>query len=341
MRILVVGGGWYGCHIATTLLNDGHDVKLKEASDALLSGAGEKNQLRLHLGFHYLRSAETRRQSLLGFKSFMTEYPELSSPISQNVYAVPSVKSVIDFETAKVILEGSGIPFRETGGQKFENVLGMEGFLLSDERLIKPSIARRHFTDLLGSHVDFGEALGVRDLEMLRKDFDLVVDATYSSCLTKLPDALFEATLIAEFTVTQDLGFGALTLVDGPFWSIYPTETPGVMSLSHVAFSVLAQSADESIIDAFLAKPDDRLINSRLDQMANHVIDYIPTLAANLSSLRPRFLAKKVKTTQSSADRSVLVHREGNLAAVRAGKIDAVFSAQKEIEKIIEELQNQ
>lgn len=341
MRILVVGGGWYGCHIATSLLHDGHDVKLIEASDTLLSGAGEKNQLRLHLGFHYLRSAETRRQSLLGFKRFVTEYPDLSSPISENTYAVPNAKSTIDFETAKVILEGSGIPFRETGGQKFENVLGMEGFLLSDERLIKPSVARRHFSDLLGSHVDLGQALTARDLEMLRKDFDMVVDATYSSYLTKLPDALFEATLIAEFTVTQELGFGALTLVDGPFWSIFPTETPGVMSLSHVKFSVLAQSEDESNIDAFLAQPNDRLIKSRLDQMASHVLDYIPTLADSLNSLRLRFLAKKVKTTQFSADRSVLVHRDGNLAAIRAGKIDAVFSAQNEVEKIVEELLNQ
>ncbi len=334
-----MGGGWYGCHIASTLLNDGHDVKIKEASQTLLSGAGDKNQLRLHLGFHYLRSAETRRQSLLGFQKFKIEYPELSSSIERNIYAVPSARSVIDFETAKIILDGSGIPFQEIDNHEYEPILGMEGFLLSEERLVLPSRARRHFSDLLDGQVDFGEALESRDLELLRNDFDLVVDATYSSRLTRLPDALFEATLIAEFTVDQELGFGALTLVDGPFWSIYPTETHGLMSLSHVEFSVLAQSEDESEIDAFLAEPDESLIRTRLDQMAGHVLETIPTLASSFSSLKPRFLAKKVKTTQSSSDRSVFVHREGNLAAIRAGKIDAIFSAQKEIEKFIEDYQ--
>lgn len=336
-----MGGGWYGCHIASRLLNDGHEVKIKEASQNLLSGAGEKNQLRLHLGFHYLRSAETRRQSLLGFHKFMMEYPELSSAIERNIYAVPSSGSVIDFETAKIILDGSGIPFKEVDKHEFEPILGMEGFLLSEERLVLPSRAQRHFSDLLDGQVDFGEALESRDLELLRNDFDLVVDATYSSHLTSLPDALFEATLIAEFAIDQELGFGALTLVDGPFWSIYPTETHGIMSLSHVEFSVLAQSEDESKIDAFLAEPDEKLIRARLDEMAEHVLETIPALASSCASLKPRFIAKKIKTSQSSADRSVFVHREGNLAAIRAGKIDAIFSAQKEIDKIIEELRHQ
>ncbi len=340
MRILVVGGGWYGCHIASTLLNVGHDVKVKEASQTLLTGAGDKNQLRLHLGFHYLRSAETRRQSLLGFQKFKTEYPDLSSSVEKNIYAVPHARSVIDFETAKVILGGTGIPFQEALNHDFEAIRGMEGFLLSEERLVLPSRARRHFSNLLEGHIDFGEVLGSRDLELLRKDFDLVVDATYSSRLTRLPDALFEATLIGEFRLSQDLGFGALTLVDGPFWSIYPTESAGVLSLSHVEFSVLAQSEDESDIDAFLSEPDERLIQNRLDQMARDVLDTIPSLAESLSSLKPRFLAKKVKTTQSSSDRSVFVHREGNLATIRAGKIDAIFSAQKEIERFVEDLQH-
>lgn len=334
-----MGGGWYGCHIATTLLNDGHEVQLKEGSESLMSGAGEKNQLRLHLGFHYLRSAETRRQSLLGFEKFTTEYPELSSPVDANVYAVPTAKSVLDFETAKIILDGSGIPYKEAEGQMFEQVLGMEGFLLSDERLVLPSLARTHFSDVLSENVEYGEQISPRDFAILRKDFDFVVDATYSSQLTRLPDALFEATLIAEFKVTEELSFGALTLVDGAFWSIYPTETPGVMSLSHVEHSILAQSEDELIIDSFLAGPNEGLVSASLEQMANAVLSTVPSLASSLSSLKPRFITKKVKTTQSTSDRSVFVHREGNLAAIRAGKIDAIFSAQRDIEKIVEELQ--
>ena len=73
MRVAVAGAGWFGCHIASELIQGGHEVVVFEASDDVFTGASGINQNRLHLGFHYPRSYETREQSRDGFQLFVDE----------------------------------------------------------------------------------------------------------------------------------------------------------------------------------------------------------------------------------------------------------------------------
>ena len=60
MKIRVLGGGFYGCHIALSLIRDGHIVELHEVADRLFSGASGNIPARLHCGAHYPRSKLTR-----------------------------------------------------------------------------------------------------------------------------------------------------------------------------------------------------------------------------------------------------------------------------------------
>mgnify|MGYP001573815568 FL=1 len=79
MKIRVVGGGWYGCHIALSLIADGHQVTLFERGYKLFHGASGANQSRLHLGFHYSRDAQTRLESRHSFGEFMaSDYGDLT-----------------------------------------------------------------------------------------------------------------------------------------------------------------------------------------------------------------------------------------------------------------------
>ena len=73
-KIRIVGGGWYGCHIAKRLLEEGHQVFLYEKEPHLFDGASANNQSRLHLGFHYPRDAVTRKESLTDSKRFKDTY---------------------------------------------------------------------------------------------------------------------------------------------------------------------------------------------------------------------------------------------------------------------------
>ena len=59
MKICVIGAGWFGCHIATKLIDEGHSVKIFEKNKKIFSNASGNNQNRLHQGFHYPRSRKT------------------------------------------------------------------------------------------------------------------------------------------------------------------------------------------------------------------------------------------------------------------------------------------
>ena len=48
--IKIIGTGWFGCHVAYTLLRDGYDVELHEMNNEIFTGASGKIPARLHLG---------------------------------------------------------------------------------------------------------------------------------------------------------------------------------------------------------------------------------------------------------------------------------------------------
>ena len=72
MKIAIIGAGWFGCHLASELKNDGHSILLFEKEKDIFAGASGNNQNRLHLGYHYPRSYITREQSKKGFKTSRT-----------------------------------------------------------------------------------------------------------------------------------------------------------------------------------------------------------------------------------------------------------------------------
>jgi glycine/D-amino acid oxidase-like deaminating enzyme len=66
-RVGIIGGGWYGCHVASVLREQGFDVIIYERNSQLFSEGSRWNQFRLHQGFHYARSWNTRIETIRGF----------------------------------------------------------------------------------------------------------------------------------------------------------------------------------------------------------------------------------------------------------------------------------
>lgn len=75
--ICIIGGGWYGCHLALTLRKKGYDVTLKEKNSDIFSTLSGQYGIRLHTGLHYPRSEKTRENCRKGFTQFKERYPEL------------------------------------------------------------------------------------------------------------------------------------------------------------------------------------------------------------------------------------------------------------------------
>lgn len=190
LRLAVVGAGWYGCHIALSLRSPGSAVTVFEAASQPLNAASGNNQFRLHEGFHYQRHFGTRLQSRDGYHRFLERYEHLTRSVDENVYAVPHVDSLIDFITYRLIMTATGIEFREIDKCSVE-IVGVEGLILTAERVILLERAREYFSSQLGDDLVLNSRVTCieQDESGLRVEgepFDYMIDATWGH-LSPLP----------------------------------------------------------------------------------------------------------------------------------------------------------
>ena len=74
MKYVIVGAGWYGCHIASLLVKNNKEILIIDKANDFFTGSSSKNQNRLHLGFHYPRSMETIHECKYGYEQFVKKY---------------------------------------------------------------------------------------------------------------------------------------------------------------------------------------------------------------------------------------------------------------------------
>lgn len=93
MKTCIIGGGWYGCHLARKLSSAGHDVTLVEKNADIFSGISGSFGIRLHAGPHYPRSPKTRESCQRAFNKFIQEYESLVVRHDYSMYAIGDLDS--------------------------------------------------------------------------------------------------------------------------------------------------------------------------------------------------------------------------------------------------------
>jgi len=327
LHIAVVGGGWYGCHIAAELLARGNDVRLFEQHGRLFHEASGNNQFRLHLGFHYPRHAPTRLQSRDGFSRFLAAYPTLSQEVAENFYAVATGDSRLDSASYHLVMRGSGLDLAEACPEA-SGLRGVDAVWRTDERVLLLDRARAHFSAGLAENVQFGVRVDARQagnhVLVGGRRFDLLVDASWGH-LTRPPmSCIFEPTLLLYYA--GPVGHPAITLVDGPLCSIYPTDQPGLFTLSSVAHTPLGCCDTAAAARAIRDGTDAATIGRHRVLMEAQISRYLPDFSERFRYLGPQ-LAIKTKPVGPDDDRAARVFRMGRVIAVMSGKIDTVFHA--------------
>lgn len=330
MKIRILGGGIYGCHLAIALLSDGHEVDLHEIKDTLFAGASGGCPARLHIGPHYPRSGLTQAACQEHQAEFMARYGHLTHGVPINIYAIAAQDSLVDFrsycDTLRGRVEYINVMPHEHG---LENV---EGALLTGERHVLMDKARAWFTEQIGAHVKFGVAPGAVD----DAPWDMTLDATFCANDAENIDR-FEPCVMALLRGPTDK---AVTIVDGQFGSVYPwNEEQGLSSLTSAKFTPISKTCRswpeaKYILDTQTVTNLEERGEAMMKQMAYYwpgvseyrIVDYKRTIRA-----MPR----------SAADsRLVDVVKIGERALrVRAGKIDAVFHAERVIKEHLAAMQ--
>lgn len=336
-KVGIIGAGWYGCHLASSLLSLGFEVTVFERSQRVLDEASGNNQFRLHLGFHYARHHGTRQQSRDGFLRFIERYPNLSASVARNIYAVPKNDSLIDFQTYKMIMASSGVDFTECADTSAW-LDEIDGALLTPERVLMISRARYFFTQRLMNNLRLGEEVisisqNDKGAFMNGEAFDYIIDASWGKFTRPTGDIFFEPTLLLYYEASDE--FPAITLVDGPLSSIYPTEDPHIFTLSSVSHTPLGRFEDPSKAKDALAKITGEQVTEKRQLMEHQISKNVPAFK-DVFRFSGAQLSMKTKLTGRVDDRSCYVHQSGRLFSVMSGKIDTVFHATERILSLIE-----
>ncbi|HBC3556809.1 TPA: FAD-dependent oxidoreductase [Vibrio parahaemolyticus] len=341
MKIAIIGAGWYGCHMALSLLQAGHMVKIFEKSDTCISGASKKNQNRLHLGFHYPRDHQTRVQSKEGFEWFIEHYGHLTGSIENNYYAIANENSYIDFETYKIIMSGTGLNYLEVNeGDSVNNFQGLSNLLICNERVVKNNLASEYFNNILSGIVQFNCYVDLENetvTKALSENYDIILDCTWGTA-RKLEsfDYYYEPCIYFYYKNRSGKNF-ALTIMDGEHYSLYPY-FDDVYTLTSVKHTPLGQfeSFNEAILEANRCKNDRLLINEKRQAFEREFKKFYPKFTDDFEFYNVEF-SMKTKVKSSTDFRGCLIEKKDKFISIFSGKIDTLHIAENEVFKLIHE----
>lgn len=324
MRIRVLGGGWYGSHLACWLIELGHDVELHEIAEHLFAGASGANPGRLHQGFHYPRSWQTREASRAHAAVFMQKYGHLTRAVPLNIYAVAEADSTVDFGA---YLEAvSGLPHIVAHDPSDFGLMNVEGAVLTAERHIIIDYARSQFTAKLDGRVRFN-----REREEVDDPrWDLTLDCTFCANDGEAIDR-YEPCVMGLLRGRADR---AVTIMDGPFPSIYPWEPAAdISSLTSASLTPLSKTCRSYEEAVAVLDAERQHLFGRAVQMFHQMKHFWPEIPSRYTLFGLRTGIRAMPKSGADARLVDVVQVGQHALRVRPGKIDAIFRAQHLVEE--------
>jgi glycine/D-amino acid oxidase-like deaminating enzyme len=354
--VVIVGGGFYGARLALQLRAARRRVLLVEREASLLARASLRNQARVHNGYHYPRSLLTSLRSRQNYTRFLAEYADCVDQSFPHYYAVGKRMSKItaaQFAEFCRRIAAPIAPAPPSVAALFDSALIDAVFEVQECAFDAAKLRTRLERELDIAGVDIAyrtEALRLDDATpgvrvMLRDatrswtvDADLVINATYSSLNRLLAEsgapivpAKHELTEMALIEPPPALGGAAVTVMDGPFFSMMPYPSRGLFTLSHVRYTPHAFWHD---------RPTEPVHNSqgllfgresRFMHMVRDAERYLPAMRAS------RYVDSlwEVKTVMPRSEqddsRPILLQRSDRFPAcftVLGAKIDSVYDVE-------------
>lgn len=332
MNILIIGAGWFGCHIAKILHETNINITIVEKENKLFASMSGNNSNRLHRGFHYPRASLTRKQCILGFENFKKEYPFLCKKIKNNFIAIHK-KSKVNFSEYKNIMYSEGLNFKTAKNQY--NLNNIDGIFKCSEELIDFKKAKNFFMNYFISNkinlklnTDFNKMKAD-----LNKEYNFVVDCTACTLKKKYSKNILYEPRITLVYKSKIKNF-ALMLMDGPFWSIYPQNknlyTIGSVTHSRISKAVKSFDKAKNIISKFK--------KSNLDKKK---LDFENQILEDFNNFGKYFTYSgyylSIATLFNSIDdeRPLKIYKNKKMISVLGGKIDTVVEAGNKIKEII------
>jgi glycine/D-amino acid oxidase-like deaminating enzyme len=352
---LIVGGGFYGCRIALMLKRMGRSVLLVEREAELMSRASLRNQARVHQGYHYPRSVLTALRSRVNYTRFVDEYADCVDETFAHYYAIGRSLSKTTAPQFAEFCRRIGAPLEAAPAEitrlfdssRIEGVFSVRECAFDAARL-----AVRLRRELDEANVDvFVETEAVRAartgdataVTLVTRGSErtvtapLVINATYARLNALLAasgadiiPAKHELTEMALVEPPPDLHGAAVTVMDGPFFSLMPYPSRGLFTLSHVRYTPHVSWLDESAA----RRDGDTLLHARESAAVHMIRDaqrYLPAMRESRHVESIWEVKTVMPRSEKDDSRPILLRGSEQLPGVitvLGAKIDSVYDVE-------------
>ncbi len=340
MKIAIIGAGWFGCLIADELIKKDYEVHIYEKEKRIFNNASGNNQNRLHLGFHYPRSEKTILQSKKGFEEFKKNLGRFCKRIPKNYYFISKDKRTkLSFKRYKSVYKNLNLDFRQLEPHEYKFLNKIEGGINCKEELILFKKAKIYFGKKLKNNLHFDTE--VKKILKRKKKFeingnlyDVVINCSWMQ-YSKFSNNnyTYEYCLMLKYKSKQN-NHPAVTIMDGPFFTLYPWDDRNSFGL---------YSVEKSRIDT---DKDLEKLKKRVKQINKFdLLEQRKIIENQFSEFYPDFKNKFVFVNYLKSYRTIIknkndsrissVRNNKNFIDVFSGKIDHVFYVFEKIEECL------
>ena len=342
-NIIIIGTGWYGLHIFLFIKKyyTNYNILILEENNTIFNNSSNFNQNRLHLGYHYPRSYNTRHLCKKYYNIFIDKYREVIDFIDNNYYCI-SKDSIIDYNTyLKIFADDKMYEHTLIQNNLLENIEG--NFINTKEKIINSLKAKKFFTKIINKkYIKFNYK--VKDIQqkenkiIVNNDLncDILIDCTYNK-LGLHNNCLYELT-ISLLYIKKNISnnFDSLTIMDGDFFSLFPRDiSKKKYTLTHVKYTPIIKS--ENINDILNYNITDKEVLTIKKNMETDVIKYYKNFVNDFKYIN-YFTSYKCKNKSNNDTRDCNILKKNNIISVNCGKITGIFEFENYIKNYLDNI---
>lgn len=352
-KVAVIGAGVFGCCVAMAASKEGYDVTVFERLPDILLGTTDNNTNRVHQGFHYPRDVQTATECRDNYRRFELEFGDALLENYPNIYCIASQKSLTSKEDFIKFIDALGLVYTMTDFKSFNvDIRECNLGILCQETIIDASILRSILRSQLEQTKKITLFCGTEVTTIKKKShqyelsflpetvtaqvFDAVVNCSYANINTlttqlehEVREGQYEYTVVP--IISLEIPPTSITVMDGPFMTLFPYGKTGNFLLYHVDHSVIKTEITKTLNPDWLDANKSPFSTMDQEKHFRKIVEactpYVPALAnAKLCGYlqSPRMVLPKHEQDDA---RPSFVNDYGNgYFTVFSGKIDRSLS---------------
>jgi hypothetical protein len=335
MNIAIIGGGFYGFHLADQFLSKNKNLKIDiyEKESNSFTGAFTNNQHRLHLGYHYPRSIGTIVQSINNYNKFFNLYKNFIKIPKYNIYSIHE-DSIVNFDEYIKIYENFNLNFKIINNLKLKEITNNKiktnkiiSSLKTEEATVNYNKISEYLKEKLNNKINLflnNEILNIPN------NYDITINATYNYPNLFLKNKIETkqelcCLLLANNVLNNDIG---ITIMDGLYCSIFPHHNQ-LHSLSSVKETPFLKYKD---LEKKFSKEEIKYLYNKLNVKEKILDDINQFIYIDKNQIVSELLSIKTKFNEDSGDtREAIWKKEGSHYSIFCGKISAICTISEEI----------